>query len=91
MEIGQRVKIYIYDPKRWALGAVECLNGLTGVIKEIKKQDTMWENYILVEFDEPAKTWHSFQTPWESAWFRKEDLLIEIPAASWRKKEDLSL
>lgn len=88
MEIGQRVRIYIYNPDMWVTAAVECLNGKTGVLKEIKEPNWYSDNRFLVEFDTPAKTWHSYQTPWTAAWFHEKDLLIEPLTSSWQKKED---
>jgi len=75
MKVGDRVRIYIYNPGKWVQTSVECLNGKTGIIKEVKEPNWFSDNNFLVEFDTPAKTWHSYQTPWSAAWFCEADLL----------------
>jgi len=75
METGQRVKISINRPEIWVKAAVDCLNGKTGTIEQINEKNKFTENNILVNFDTPALTWWTNQTPWTYGWFNEKDLL----------------
>lgn len=76
MDIGQRVRVTIADPDKYAVGAAEALDGMTGVIESL--EDKPWHGEVprrLVRFDEPAPTWFSYQTPPAAFWFPVEDLM----------------
>lgn len=74
MNIGDRVKIVVQDYDKYATGCAECLDGVTGTIKEIKQGGS-----VLVSFDKPAKTWWTHQTPPTSFHIPKTDLMVVRP------------
>ena len=74
MNIGDRVRVNITKPETYARGAVECLNGKTGTIEEIKRMGAL----ILVRFDEPIKAWWNGQSPVSSFHFHPNELKGEV-------------
>lgn len=77
---GARVRISLHDPSKWARGAAQALNGLTGTIREIKTlHNAGITSYTitarcLVELDTPPPAWWAGQRPSLSWWFSAEDL-----------------
>lgn len=77
MNIGQSVKINIRNGDKWHAGAVESLNGLSGVIKDIKlRNDYGYPNdrTHLVEFPDNPEPWHNNQIPSPAWWFSEDEM-----------------
>ena len=74
MNIGQKVKVEITNFDRWAMGGAESMNGLTGTIEKMKDKDWFGNHEVLVNFDTPAKPWHSYQLPVTGFWFELKEV-----------------
>ena len=70
--LGDRVAVNITRPDEWAMGAAACLNRKLGVITAITNRDG--KDVHLVEFDFPAPTWWTNQTPPTAHWFATSEL-----------------
>jgi len=66
---GTRVRVKITSPESYATGAAQALDGKVGTVIR-KSLSGEW----LVEFDEPAKPWHSHALPVERFHFERHDL-----------------
>ena len=73
---GQKVVVHP-SPSEWVDGAVESLEGLVGVVEEVKVEDGMMrvrcERY-LVMFPERPRAWSANQIPSHSWWFEAREL-----------------
>lgn len=67
-KVGDRVQVVIVDARYWNAGAVTSMNGKVGTVREVKPNYTTGPA-VLVEFDEPAESWHSHATPTTSFHF----------------------
>lgn len=68
--LGARVKVRIKQPDRFAQGAAESLEGVTGRVL------TIGARMVLVRFDAPARTWWAQQSPITAFWFDAGDLEV---------------
>ena len=78
---GHRVVVQIANPDQYAGGAADALNGRAGVIEKVKEGYVTWPvsaHGFLVQFDEPAPTWHNHQAPCTAFWFEAQDLRLEV-------------
>lgn len=81
LEIGTKVRVNIKNRKEWATGAAEALNGMTGVVEEIKSDVDAWgrvrkaEAPFLVRFDRAAPKWWTHQSPALAWHFDAHDLV----------------
>ncbi len=76
MKIGDRVKVAIKDPTKFAYRAVECLNGARGAIESIGAK-SHGPDACLVAFDQPVNTWWTGGSPSIAFWFDPSDLVPE--------------
>jgi hypothetical protein len=74
IEIGQRVVVQIAEPKEYAIGCAESLDGKTGKVESRSKDGERW----LVGFDTPAEGWSTNQLKSIGFWFEPKDLAKEI-------------
>ena len=77
--VGARVRVAIAAPSAWALGAADALNGMVGEVEKVQSAEAMTGHPLrvprmLVRFDTPAPTWHSYQQPVRSFWFDEYEL-----------------
>jgi hypothetical protein len=68
--IGQRVRVRIVNPKEYAMGAAESLDGKTGTIERLRSDGKAW----LVAFDAPAKPWWTHGGACSGFWHAPEEL-----------------
>ena len=78
--VGDRVQVAIRYRARWAHGAAEALDGLTGTVEKLKER----EPCVLVRFDAPAPTWSAHQTPPTAHWFDCSEVAELIGSAEVR-------
>jgi hypothetical protein len=74
MMCGTRVRVRIVEPKTYAHGCAEALNGLPGTVEKFGNAGE-----VLVAFDKPAPTWWTHQTPATGFWFPHSDLVTVGP------------
>lgn len=70
MNIGDKVKVNITNPRSYARGAAECLNGKMGVVESINSRMS-----ICVRFDSPAKNWWAAQSVCLAFHFSENELV----------------
>ena len=77
--IGDRVRVAIQRPDRYAPGCAESLDCRVGTIEE--KSYNSFASIsgsgpaLLVRFDEPAPPWHPNQLPQVAFWFDSSELV----------------
>jgi len=69
-----RVRIVIPDASIWAQGAADSLNGLCGVVTEVR--DSGGIMLACVKLDRRPKPWWSHQRPSRSWWLSLDELEI---------------
>lgn len=67
-QVGDKVRVCIQHPDHYATGSAECLDGKTGTVSQVRIVGNL-PNHALVEFDTPAATWWSAQSPCKAFWF----------------------
>ena len=72
---GQRVRVKIADPKTYAYGCAERLDGKLGHVERTNAHYSDGLMY-LVKFDTPAAKWWENSSPVESFWFPLGDLEV---------------
>lgn len=70
LKTGDRVRVQIADVAIYAMGAANALNDMEGAIERFKA-----DGEALVNFDKPAPTWWSNQSPCAAHWFPPCDLV----------------
>jgi hypothetical protein len=70
---GKRVVVTIRDHDTYAHGCAAALDGKHGTVERANTRGDAW----LVNFDEPAPTWWTHQTPANAFWFPANDLKVQ--------------
>jgi hypothetical protein len=76
---GSRVRVKIQDPKTYAIGCAQALDGRAGYVVQFSPKSGRDEQGFpapawLVKFDEPATPWWSHGSPVYQFWFAPSEL-----------------
>lgn len=69
---GKRVIVKIRNRSKYATGCADALEGMAGTVTGSNDRADAW----LVQFDKPAPTWWTHQTPARAFWFPASDLSV---------------